>query len=96
MFQHCFYDFCKQTILHGWHYLADLESDTESGDEENDIIGPPIPGSTHSTPDLGGIGVTHRHTFIDRSTNTVNQVWNRFTKMSWTLKKFKLIFNKFA
>lgn len=22
--QHCFYDFCKQTILHGWHYLADL------------------------------------------------------------------------
>ena len=23
--RHCFYDFCKQTILHGWHYLADLE-----------------------------------------------------------------------
>jgi len=22
--QNCFYDFCKQTILHGWHYLADL------------------------------------------------------------------------
>jgi len=22
----CFYDFCKQTILHGWHYLADLVS----------------------------------------------------------------------
>ena len=25
--RHCFYDFCKQTILHGWHYLADLEND---------------------------------------------------------------------
>ena len=24
--RHCFYDFCKQTILHGWHYLADLEN----------------------------------------------------------------------
>lgn len=24
--RHCFYDFCKQTILHGWHYLADIES----------------------------------------------------------------------
>ena len=22
--RHCFYDFCKQTILHGWHYLADI------------------------------------------------------------------------
>ena len=21
--RHCFYDFCKQTILHGWHYLAE-------------------------------------------------------------------------
>ena len=25
--RHCFYDFCKQTILHGWHYLADLEQE---------------------------------------------------------------------
>lgn len=25
--RHCFYDFCKQTILHGWHYLADIEHD---------------------------------------------------------------------
>ncbi len=21
----CFEDFCKQTILHGWHYLAEKE-----------------------------------------------------------------------
>ncbi len=70
-FQHCFYDFCKQTILHGWHYLADLESDTESGDEE--AGGPP---SRHSTPDLRVTtpSPVHRHTYIDRSTNTVNQV----------------------
>ena len=27
--RHCFYDFCKQTILHGWHYLADLEQDQD-------------------------------------------------------------------
>ena len=25
--RNCFYDFCKQTILHGWHYLADLENE---------------------------------------------------------------------
>ena len=25
--RHCFYDFCKQTILHGWHYLADLDQE---------------------------------------------------------------------
>ncbi len=24
----CFYDFCKQTILHGWHYLV---HDKDSG-----------------------------------------------------------------
>ncbi len=26
--RHCFYDFCKQTILHGWRYLADSEHDS--------------------------------------------------------------------
>ena len=28
---HCFRDFCKQTILHGWHYLADSENSAIGG-----------------------------------------------------------------
>ena len=30
----CFKDFCKQTILHGWHYLA--ERDLQSGSPERE------------------------------------------------------------
>ncbi len=28
--RHCFEDFCKQTILHGWHYLAADSSSTDA------------------------------------------------------------------
>ena len=71
MLQHCFYDFCKQTILHGWHYLADLESDTENSDEEAGDE-----PQLNTIPDIRGTpSPAHRHTFIDRSTNTVNQVF---------------------
>lgn len=27
--RNCFYDFCKQTILHGWHYLAERDPEEE-------------------------------------------------------------------
>ena len=35
----CFNDFCRQTILHGWHYLIDFNDDnnsSEEGDENNE------------------------------------------------------------
>ena len=39
----CFVDFCKQTILHGWHYLVEYEDTTDSEDDTNGIVGPPKP-----------------------------------------------------
>ncbi|XP_040569382.1 acid-sensing ion channel 4 [Lepeophtheirus salmonis] len=32
----CFYDFCRQTILHGWHYLA-VDDKSEVEVEENEV-----------------------------------------------------------
>ena len=29
----CFYDFCKQTILHGWHYLVNDKEESSKADE---------------------------------------------------------------
>ena len=39
----CFVDFCKQTILHGWHYLVEYEDTTDSEDDTNGMVCPPKP-----------------------------------------------------
>ena len=36
----CFVDFCRQTILHGWHYLVDYEDSSDSQEEFSDIACP--------------------------------------------------------
>ena len=39
----CFVDFCRQTILHGWHYLIENGDSSDSESDKSDIICPPIP-----------------------------------------------------
>ena len=39
----CFVDFCKQTILHGWHYLVEYEDSSDSGSDTSDIASHPKP-----------------------------------------------------
>ena len=39
----CFVDFCRQTILHGWHYLIENGDSSDSESDKSDIICPPTP-----------------------------------------------------
>lgn len=47
--RHCFYDFCKQTILHGWHYLVEGEvTTTSSGANTSSHFGSASPAACRS------------------------------------------------
>lgn len=56
--RHCFYDFCKQTILHGWHYLADLEHDAATPAAATFVTFTPVssPLALTATPGLPATG----------------------------------------
>ena len=41
----CFVDFCRQTILHGWHYLVEYEESSDDEDGDNIPVCP-----TNSSP----------------------------------------------
>ena len=41
----CFFDFCKQTILHGWHYLAEWDSNPGSNSNQYSDRGKTAPSS---------------------------------------------------
>ena len=47
--RHCFYDFCKQTILHGWHYLADVENENAAPPTPTFVTGFSPVGSPNNT-----------------------------------------------
>ena len=55
--RHCFYDFCKQTILHGWHYLA--EGSPGEGGGANGEERQQRPEQDGDEPDGGGGATCH-------------------------------------
>jgi hypothetical protein len=61
--RHCFYDFCKQTILHGWHYLADLENHATPSASEATFAGTPI-----SSLPMGSPNVENKEPLLDHMT----------------------------
>ena len=82
-----FVDFCRQTILHGWHYLVDYEdSDDDSQEDLSDIA---CPSKTSPDNDRFKQRSYNQSQSLDHHVQSTHNVRNRHSRHSTTRTKNK-------